>query len=83
MENAFHFRAVKSRVVLRVTIDNESVLLRASRLCKLAHRLRAVSQKLRQPQSHRDMDRGSDAVRYGFEFTIPLTLSRWYGGRQA
>ena len=24
--------------------------------------------------------RGSDQVRYGFEFTIPLTLNRWFGG---
>jgi plastocyanin len=25
------------------------------------------------------MSRGSDLTRYGFEFTIPLTLSRWFG----
>ena len=25
------------------------------------------------------MSRGEDQVRYGFEFTIPLTLSRWFG----
>jgi plastocyanin len=25
------------------------------------------------------MSSGSDQVRYGFEFTIPLTLSRWFG----
>ena len=24
--------------------------------------------------------RGEDAVRYGFEFTIPVTLARWFGG---
>lgn len=27
--------------------------------------------------------RGSGRVRYGFEFTIPLTLSRWFGGGAA
>jgi plastocyanin len=27
--------------------------------------------------------RGSDKVRSGFEFTIPLTLSRWFGGGRA
>ena len=26
--------------------------------------------------------RGGDATRYGFEFTIPITLSRWFGGRR-
>ncbi|HST62732.1 MAG TPA: cupredoxin family copper-binding protein [Longimicrobium sp.] len=25
------------------------------------------------------MSRGEESVRYGFEFTIPLTLSRWFG----
>jgi plastocyanin len=25
------------------------------------------------------MSRGSDEVRYGFEFTVPLTLRRWFG----
>ena len=25
--------------------------------------------------------RGSDKVRYGFEFVVPLTLSRWFGAR--
>jgi plastocyanin len=25
------------------------------------------------------MSRGEDRIRYGFEFTIPLTLSRWFG----
>jgi plastocyanin len=25
--------------------------------------------------------RGEDVVRYGFEFTVPLTLRRWFGGR--
>ncbi|MDB4952416.1 MAG: Plastocyanin/azurin family copper binding protein [Gemmatimonadetes bacterium] len=29
------------------------------------------------------MSSGSDQVRYGFEFTIPLTLSRWFGHQQA
>ncbi|HEU0016335.1 MAG TPA: cupredoxin family copper-binding protein [Longimicrobium sp.] len=27
------------------------------------------------------MSRGEDLVRYGFEFTIPLTLSRWFGSQ--
>ncbi|HEX2094989.1 MAG TPA: cupredoxin family copper-binding protein [Longimicrobiaceae bacterium] len=26
------------------------------------------------------ISRGSDDVRYGFEFTVPLTLRRWFGG---
>jgi plastocyanin len=29
------------------------------------------------------MSSGGDQVRYGFEFTIPLTLSRWFGHQQA
>ena len=27
------------------------------------------------------LSRGEDKIRYGFEFTIPLTLSRWFGRR--
>jgi len=27
--------------------------------------------------------RGEDAVRYGFEFTVPVTLARWFGGGDA
>jgi plastocyanin len=29
------------------------------------------------------MSRGEESVRYGFEFTIPLTLSRWFGSGAA
>lgn len=29
------------------------------------------------------MSRGEETVRYGFEFTIPLTLSRWFGSGAA